>query len=126
MIFAKDFCPLCNSKLKCEFETEVSTFFCSKQSMEIEIVGTHSERRKTNVFHYSHREFLAFQNGSVAEIIIPPYMIRWAKFANKTKIYFLPEGDESPQLIAETTFLNLTSFDKQEIINKIKTLVTFS
>jgi hypothetical protein len=78
---------------------------------------------QVDVFHYTHR---GWQDGSIAEVMVEPYLLKHCIPLNRTRIVYLPDGDENPQLIAEVPLLNLDYSNIPQLLNKIKKLVLFS
>jgi hypothetical protein len=101
----------------------ITNYFCPRLPKNIVTIDTLGVRRHVDVFHYTHRQWL---DGSIAEIMVEPYLLKHCIPINRTRIIFLPEGDESPQLIVETPLLQLDYSNIPELTNKIKRLVLFS
>ena len=126
MNFSTDICPLCNHKLQLDIVNEggkvVTNYFCPRSPKRV-WVRSMAGNYQVDVFHYTNR---SSQDGSIAEMMFDPYMLKHCTPINRTRIIYLPEEDESPQLICEIPLLDLDYANTAEVINKIKTLVLFS
>lgn len=127
MTFSTDICPLCNHKLQLDIVSQgskvITNYFCPRKPKTVTTIDSLGVRRHVDVFHYTNR---IFQDGSIAEVMLEPYLLKHCIPINKTRIIYLPEGDEHPQLIAEIPLLTLDYSNQQKVIDKIKKLVLFS
>jgi hypothetical protein len=135
--FPTDFCPLCGFKLQFEVEKPaipggghpwanklLTTYFCDQGSFDVKLMNSYVMQAMTRVYHYTHREYT---NGPIIEIIIMPYLIRHCPNIDKTRLYYLPEGDEPMQFIAQTGLIkNLDYTNSEQVVDKLKKLTLFS
>ena len=101
----------------------ITNYFCPRKPKTVTSIDGLGVRRHVDVFHYTHRQW---QDGSIAEIMIEPYLLKHCIPINRTRIIFLPEGDEHPQLIAEIPLLQLDYSNIPKLTEKIQKLVLFS
>jgi hypothetical protein len=127
MTFSTDICPLCNHKLQFDFVSQgnkvITNYFCPRNPKTVKSRDSWGAIVMVDVFHYTNR---IWQDGRIAEVMLEPYLLKHCTPLNRTRIVYLPEGEDPPEFIAEVPLLTLDYSKPQDIIHKIKTLVLFS
>ena len=131
MIFSENNCPLCGTKLECKIvklsttPAEKISFFYSCRKTEI--VRNASNSADVIVTHYTNEVFQTANKDSLAEMIIPPYVIYHSSYNKLTSVYHFDVAKRKPKkLIFRAPLLDIDYSQPHIVMAKLKVLVTFS